>query len=76
MSGYLAAVDASRIVPPTGLPRRFHDGFRYGLRLTAHVLALGIGGRSAADYLRPWRDAVVIGVQPFSRAATGVRATR
>jgi hypothetical protein len=58
VSGYLAAVDASRIEPPAGLARRDEDGFRYGLRLTAHVLALGLGGRAARDYLRPWREAV------------------
>jgi curved DNA-binding protein CbpA len=66
VSGYLAAVDASRITPPAGTARRLHDGYRYGLRLTAHVLALGLGGRAASDYLRPWRDAVGL---------TGVAAT-
>jgi hypothetical protein len=58
VSGYLAAVDASRIAPPAGTARRAQDGFRYGLRLTAHVLALGLDGRAASEYLRPWRDAV------------------
>jgi hypothetical protein len=58
VSGYLAAVDASRIAPPDGLAERHHAGFRFGLRLTAHVLALGLGSDPARDYLRPWRDAV------------------
>ncbi|MFV2064795.1 MAG: hypothetical protein ACC726_14980, partial [Chloroflexota bacterium] len=57
VSGYLAAVDASRIEPPTGLDEQHHSAYRYGLRLTAHVLALGLVNGSAPDYLRPWRDA-------------------
>jgi curved DNA-binding protein CbpA len=58
VSGYVAAVDASRIVPPRRLAERHHPGFRFGLRLTAHVLALGLGQDSSRDYLRPWRDAL------------------
>lgn len=58
VSGFVAAVDASRIEPPPGLSRRDQDGFRYGLRLTAHVLALGLSGRAASAYLQPWHEAV------------------
>jgi hypothetical protein len=58
VSGFVAAVDASRIAPPPRLSRRDEDGFRYGLRLTAHVLALGLPGRSARAYLQPWHDAI------------------
>jgi hypothetical protein len=61
VSGFVAAVDASRIPPPPGLSRRDEDGFRYGLRLTAHVLALGLPGGTARAYLRPWHEAVGIG---------------
>jgi hypothetical protein len=62
VSGYLAAVDAARIAPPPGLARRDQDGFRYALRLTAHVLALGLTGRGAHAYLQPWREAVGVAV--------------
>jgi hypothetical protein len=66
VSGYLAAVDASRIAPPVGLDERLQAAFRFGLRLTAHALALGLGhdlarnpGQDPArDYLRPWREAL------------------
>lgn len=58
VSARLAAVDASRIEPPEGLPWRHHNGFRFGLRLTAHVLALGAPGQPGRDYLRPWREAL------------------
>jgi len=61
VSGFVAAVDASRIAPPPGLSRRDEDSFRYGLRLTAHVLALGLPGRTARAYLQPWHEAVGIG---------------
>ncbi len=57
VSGYLAAVDASRIEPPAGLAPADHHAYRYGLRLTAHVLALGLVSGSGRDYLQPWRDA-------------------
>ena len=58
VSGYLAAVDASRIEPPAGLDDEHQGSFRYGLRLTAHALALGLVDGAGGDYLRPWRDAV------------------
>jgi len=58
VSARLAAVDASRIEPPEDLPYEHHNGFRYGLRLTAHVLALGGADRPGRDYLRPWREAL------------------
>jgi curved DNA-binding protein CbpA len=70
VSGYLAAVDASRVAPSAGLDERHHAAFRFGLRLTAHALALGMGHHrwpEAAhdpmrdpmrDYLRPWREAL------------------
>ena len=58
VSARLAAVDASRIEPPAELAREHHSGYRYGLRLTAYVLALGSVGEAGRDYLRPWRDAL------------------
>jgi hypothetical protein len=58
VSARVAAVDASRIEPPEGLPYRHHNGFRFGLRLTAHVLGLGSPDLSGRDYLRPWREAL------------------
>jgi hypothetical protein len=58
VSARLAAVDASRIEPTDDLPYEHHNGFRYGLRLTAHVLALGGEEAAGRDYLRPWRDAL------------------
>jgi curved DNA-binding protein CbpA len=58
VSARLAAVDASRIFPPEGLPGEHHNGFHYGLRLTAHVVALGGVEEAGRDYLRPWRDAL------------------
>jgi hypothetical protein len=58
VSGFLAAVDATRIVPPAGLAPQRHDAFHYGVRLTAHVLALGLVGPTADEYLRPWREAL------------------
>jgi hypothetical protein len=57
VSARLAAVDASRIEPPVGLDWEHHNGFRFGLRLTAHVLAIGGVSQPGRDYLRPWRDA-------------------
>jgi hypothetical protein len=70
VSGYLAAVDASRIEPPTGLEASHHDSFRYGLRLTGHVVALGIDSRTGPDYLRPWRDATGASRSVWSRLRT------
>lgn len=67
VSGYLAAVDASRVEPPTGLDEELQGGFRYGLRLTAHVLALGLTHGSGRDYLRPWRDALGQNQSAWSR---------
>ena len=58
VSARLAAVDASRIEPPDGLAIEHHNGFRYGLRLTAHVLALGGVDEPGRDYLRPWQEAL------------------
>ena len=58
VSARLAAVDASRIEPPVDLPNEHHSGYRYGLRLTAYVLALGGPGQAGRDYLRPWREAL------------------
>ena len=60
VSGYLAAVDASRIEPPAGLDDADHDSYRAGLRLTGHVLALGLDRGSGHDYLRPWREATSV----------------
>jgi hypothetical protein len=68
VSGFLAAVDASRIEPPEGLDGDLQDAFRYGLRLTAHVLALGLVTGPARDYLRPWRAAVGAARSPWARA--------
>jgi curved DNA-binding protein CbpA len=67
VSGYLAAVDASRIEPPAGLGGQHHSGCRYGLRLTGHVLALGLVNGSARDYLHPWRDALGLDRTAWSR---------
>jgi hypothetical protein len=58
VSARLAAVDASRIEPPEALYYGHHNGFRFGLRLTAYVLALGGPDRSGREYLRPWREAL------------------
>jgi hypothetical protein len=57
VSARLAAVDASRIEPPEGLPYEHHNGFRCGLRLTAYMLALGGVDGEGRDFLRPWREA-------------------
>ena len=57
VSGFLAAVDASRIEPPAGLDGQLYSGFKYALRLTAHVYGLGLGGGAAREYLQPWHDA-------------------
>lgn len=58
VSGYLAAVDASRIEAPSGLADEDQHAWRFALRLTAHVLALGVVGGPRHDFLRPWLDAV------------------
>jgi hypothetical protein len=64
ISGYLAAVDASRISPPEGLDERLRPAFHYGLRLTAYVSATGLLGEPGRDYVQPWRDAVLPGPLP------------
>jgi len=74
ISGYLAAIDASRIEPPAGLGSEHHGDFRYGLRLTAYVLALGLVNSSARDYLRPWRDAIDTDRTAWSRLRSRVLA--
>ena len=61
ISGYLAAVDASRIAPPTELDGRLRPAFHYGVRLTAYVSATGLLDEAGRDYVRPWRDAVMPG---------------
>lgn len=71
VSARLAAVDASRIEPPEGLPYQLSNGFRYGLRLTAHVLALGGASTPGRDYLRPWRDALYTNPWVKGRKARG-----
>ena len=58
VSARLAAVDASRVEPPHEMAYELRNGFRCGLRLTAHVLALGGVSEPGRDYLRPWRDAL------------------
>ncbi|MFO7531974.1 MAG: hypothetical protein R6W93_05895, partial [Candidatus Limnocylindrales bacterium] len=67
---YLPAVDASPVAPPAGLDEQLHAAFRFGLRLTAHALALSMGHHQSSeaahdpmrdpmrDYLRPWREAL------------------
>jgi hypothetical protein len=72
VSARVAAVDASRIEPPDGLGYEHHNGFRYGLRLTAHVLALGGVERPGRDYLRPWRDALDVSPSFVDRARWGM----
>ena len=61
ISGYLAAVDASRIAPPPRLDQRLRPAFHFGLRLTAYVSATGLLGEAGTDYVQPWRDAVMPG---------------
>ena len=72
VSARLAAVDASRIEPPSGLAYEHHNAFRCGLRLTAHVLALGDAGESGRDYLRPWREALDASPSFRDRAGWGM----
>jgi hypothetical protein len=72
VSARLAAVDASRIEPPEGLPYPRHNAFRCGLRLTAHVLALGDAAPADRDLLRPWRDALDTSPSFMDRARWGM----
>ena len=58
VSARLAAVDASRIDPPEGMPLDDRNAFRCGLRLTAYVIALGGASEPGRDYLRPWQEAL------------------
>ena len=71
ISGYLAAVDASRITPPPGLEEWLHPAFHYGLRLTAYVSATGLLGEPGRDYVQPWRDAVLPDSGPWGRPGPG-----
>jgi hypothetical protein len=75
VSGYLAAVDASRIEPPPGLDTALHGGFRYGLRLAAHLTALGPLGSWSYQYMRPWRDAVGVDRSAWGRLRSLVSAS-
>ena len=59
ISGYVAAVDASRIPPPARLDELLQPAFHYGIRLTAYVSATGLVSDAAHDYVQPWRDAVM-----------------
>lgn len=72
VSARLAAVDASRIEPPEGLPYELRNGFRCGLRLTAYVLALGGAAEPGRDYLRPWREALNTSPSFADRARWGM----
>jgi hypothetical protein len=72
VSARLAAVDASRIEPPEGLHWEQHNGYRFGLRLTAHVLALGGVEHPGRDYLRPWREALDDSPSFMDRARWGM----
>ena len=71
VSARLAAVDASRIEPPTELDWQYHNAFRCALRLTAHVLALGGATERGRDYLQPWRDALDTSPTFWNRARYG-----
>lgn len=71
VSGYLAAVDASRIVPPPELDAHLQPAFHYGLRLTAYVSATGLLSEPGRDYVQPWRDAVMPGSDPWRQGGPG-----
>ena len=66
VGGYLAAVDASRISPPSELDDWLRPAFHYGLRLTAYVTATGLLAEPGRDYVQPWRDAVMPGSNPWA----------
>lgn len=72
VSARLAAVDASWVEPPEALPFELRNGFRYGLRLTAHVIALGGTERAGRDYLAPWREALNVSPSFADRARWGL----
>ncbi len=71
ISGYLAAVDASRISPPMELEDWLRPAFHYGLRLTAYVSATGLLAEPGRDYVQPWRDAVMPGAGPWDQPGAG-----
>ena len=71
ISGHIAAVDASRIVPPAGLDDWLRPAFHYGLRLTAYVTATGLLSEPGRDYVQPWRDAVMPGSSPWGQPGPG-----
>ena len=71
ISGYLAAVDATRISPPPGLEEWLWPAFHYGLRLTAYVSATGLLGEPGRDYVQPWRDAVMPDSSPWGQPGPG-----
>lgn len=68
----LAAVDASWIEPTEALPFEHRNGFRFGLRLTAHVIALGSHEQLGRDYLAPWREALDASPSFLARARWGM----
>jgi DnaJ domain len=72
VSARLAAVDASRVQPPTGLRPEHRNPFYAGLRLTAHMLALGAPHDPRRDYLRPWKDAMDASPSFWDRARYGM----
>jgi hypothetical protein len=71
VSGYLAAVDATRISPPLALEDWLRPAFHYGLRLTAYVSATGLLGEPGRDYVQPWRDAVMPGSSAWAQPGSG-----
>jgi DnaJ domain len=71
VSGYLAAVDASRISPPPALEEWLRPAFHFGLRLTAYVSATGLLAEPGRDYVRPWRDAVLPAASRSAHAGPG-----
>jgi hypothetical protein len=72
VSARLAAVDASRIQPPSELHYELHHGFHCGLRLTAHMLGLGGVSDPGRDFLRPWRESMDANPSFWDRAHWGM----
>jgi hypothetical protein len=72
VSARLAAVDASRIPSPAGLPPEDRRSFQAGLRLTAYVLALGGVDDARRDFLRPWKDSMDANPSFMDRARHGM----